>query len=78
MIRNITLILILLAGLLYLLNKNFPGALDDSDNILHILQAVLVLSIIVIGVSRKSFDTAFLLKGYSGMAFNRPDCCEWL
>jgi aspartyl protease family protein len=63
MIRNITLISILLAGLLYLLNKNFPGALSDRDNILHILQSVLVLSIIALGVSRKNFDAGFLLKG---------------
>ena len=63
MIRNITLILLLLSGLLFILHKNFPDILSDKENLLHILQIVLVLSLVLVGVSRKSMNASFILKG---------------
>lgn len=50
MIRNIILILILLAGLLFLLDKNFPNALEDQDNYLRIVQLLMILPIVVLAV----------------------------
>lgn len=63
MTRNIALILVLLGGLLYLLHRSFPDVLSNSDNILHIVQAILILSIIILGISRKNIQLSFVLKG---------------
>ena len=71
--KNWVLILIaLLCGLLYLLNKQFPYILDVKENYLTLLQSIAVLAVIIFGISRSSISKELVLKSavtWVGIAF---------
>jgi aspartyl protease family protein len=60
--RNIALVLLLLAGLFYLLDKSFSNALDDKDSYLRVVQILLILPIIVLSVARRQMPLSVILK----------------
>ena len=61
MIKNIALVLLALAGLFYLLDKNFPNVLANKQNYLYIAQIALVLAVIVFSVAKNGVDIKFVL-----------------
>ena len=53
---------LLLAGLLYLLNKQFPYILDDQANYLTLLQIISILTLIVFGLARSNIKKELVIK----------------
>jgi aspartyl protease family protein len=56
------ILIALLAGLLYLLNKQFPYAFDGNQSYLTLLQMFAVISFITFGLSRQSLSKEFVIK----------------